>query len=68
MARALIYLLLVAGSQARGTGIVEGEEAPVAKDVEKAADGVSVNDRKGKCKPPLFLITVPRLLDICINL
>merc|ERR1712172_235150 len=48
MARALIYLLLVAGSHARGTGLVEGEEAPVAKDVEKAADGVSVNDRKGK--------------------
>ena len=68
MARALIYLLLVAGSHARGTGLVEGEEAPVAKDVEKAADGVSVNDRKGKCKPSLFLITIPRLLDNCINL
>ena len=53
MARALIYLLLVAGSHARGTGIVEEkEEAPVAKDVEKASDGVSVNDRKGKCKRP----------------
>ena len=50
-----MYLLLVAGSHARGTGIVEGEEeAAVAKDVEKAADGVSVNDRKGKCKCPFL--------------
>ena len=68
MSRALIYLLLVAGSHARGTGLVEGEEAPVAKDVEKAADGVSVNDRKGKCKPPLILIIFSRLLDNFINL
>jgi len=49
MARALIYLLLVAGSQARGTGRAEVEEAaPVAEVVETGVDGVTPNDRKGK--------------------
>lgn len=56
MARALIYLLLVAGAQARGTGRLEVEEAaPVEKVVEKAGDGVTPNDRKGKCKHLLYV-------------
>ena len=56
MARALIYLLLVAGSQARGTGRLEVEEAaPVAEVVEKAGDGVTPNNRDGKCKHLLHL-------------
>ena len=56
MARALIYLLLVAGSQARGTGRAEVEEAaPVAEVVETGVDGVTPNDRKGKCKYLLHL-------------
>ena len=56
MARALIYLLLVAGSQARGTGRAEVEEAaPVAEVVEKAGDGVTPNNREGKCKHLLHL-------------
>ena len=52
MSRALIYLLLVASSYARGTGRPEKEEAEieVPEIVETAGEGMSPNDRKGKCK------------------
>ena len=57
MARALICLLLVAGTYARGTGRVsEGEAVKIvdenmSENQENQADnGMSVNDRKGKCK------------------
>ena len=52
MSRALIYLLLVASSYARGTGRPEKEEAEieVQEIVETAREGMTPNDRKGKCK------------------
>ena len=54
MARALICLLLVAGTYARGTGRVsEGEAVKIVDEnmsENQADNGMSVNDRKGKCK------------------
>ena len=56
MARALICLLLVAGTYARGTGRVsEGEAVKIvdenmSENQNQADNGMSVNDRKGKCK------------------
>ena len=55
MARALICLLLVAGTYARGTGRVsEGEAVKIVdenmSEDQEADNGMSVNDRKGKCK------------------
>ena len=56
MARALICLLLVAGTYARGTGRVsEGEAVKIvdenmSENQDQADNGMSVNDRKGKCK------------------
>ena len=55
MARALICLLLVAGTYARGTvRVSEGEAVKIVdenmSEDQEADNGMSVNDRKGKCK------------------
>ena len=56
MARALICLLLVAGTYARGTvRVSEGEAVKIvdenmSENQNQADNGMSVNDRKGKCK------------------